>query len=96
MKTAYELAMERLEKERPSSGKKLTDDQKKRLAEIENEYQAKIAERRIMNEKQLSELQMEGKFEEIEKAQDELAVEIRKLEEEKEEKKSEIRQENSK
>ena len=52
MKTAYELAMERLEK---SSGptKKLTDDQKERIAEIERVYSAKIAELRLSYEAKL-------------------------------------------
>jgi hypothetical protein len=95
MKSAYELAMERLEKESPRSGRKLTDEQKKRLADIDTEYQAKIAERRIMCEKRLNELQLEGKYEEIQKAQDELAADMRKLEEQKEAKKNQIRQEES-
>ena len=95
MKTAYELAMERLEKESPSSAKKLTDDQKKRLAEVENEAQAQIAERRIMTEKRINELSMEGKTDEIQKAQEELTADIRKIEEKKEEKKNQIRQETS-
>ena len=45
MKSAYELAMERLNKTAPS--KKLTDNQKKRIAELESEYKAKIADREI-------------------------------------------------
>ncbi|MFH1741774.1 MAG: hypothetical protein ABIH23_22440 [bacterium] len=93
MKTAYELAMERLEKESPSSGKKMTADQKKRLGEVEDQGQAKIAERRIMAEKEIRDLQMQGKFEEIRKTQDDLATDIRKIEEEKEVKKNRIRQE---
>jgi len=92
MKTAYELAMERLEKEAPSSGKKLTDDQKKRLGEVEDEYQAKVAERRILSEKSIQELRMQGKFEEARKAEEELAGDLRKLEKEKEQKKDKIRQ----
>ncbi len=43
MKSAYELAMERLSKAGPE--KKLTAGQKARLAEIDNRYQAKLAER---------------------------------------------------
>ena len=46
MKSAFELAMERLEK---ASGpaRKLTDEQKARIAEIETKYEAKIAELRL-------------------------------------------------
>ena len=45
MKSAYELAMERLSKSSPAL--KLTKDQKKRIAELEAEYKAKIADREI-------------------------------------------------
>jgi len=43
MKTAYELAMERLATTEPE--RKLTDKQKKALAEIDSTYRAKVAER---------------------------------------------------
>ena len=43
MKSAYELAMERLSKGEPE--KKLTAEQKARLADINNRFQAKLAER---------------------------------------------------
>jgi hypothetical protein len=45
MKTAYELAMERLNKNGPTV--KLSDAQKKELAELDSKYAAKIAEREI-------------------------------------------------
>ena len=44
MKSAYELAMERLEKASPSIS--LTKDQKKEIAEVDSVYRAKIAEKR--------------------------------------------------
>jgi len=43
MKSAYELAMEKL----GSPGKKLSDEQKHRLKEIEDKYKAMIAAREI-------------------------------------------------
>ena len=43
MKSAYELAMERLNKQSPTI--KLTEKQKKGIAELESKYKAKIAER---------------------------------------------------
>jgi len=49
MKSAYELAMERLDKESGPS-KKLTDGQKVEIAEIEKKYEAKIAEIRLSYE----------------------------------------------
>ncbi len=45
MKTAYELAMERLGKTSPIV--KLSDEQKKEIAELESKYAAKIAEREL-------------------------------------------------
>ena len=45
MKTAYELAMERLQKGAPT--KKLSETQKRELAELDSKYAAKTAEREI-------------------------------------------------
>lgn len=45
MKTAYKLAMERLNKNAPTA--KLTAKQKSQLAELDSRYAAKIAEREI-------------------------------------------------
>ena len=45
MKSAYELAMERLNKTAPTV--KLTDDQKKQFADLESQCAAKIAEREL-------------------------------------------------
>jgi hypothetical protein len=45
MKTAYELAMERLSASAPVA--KMTDDQKKALAELDSKCAAKIAEREL-------------------------------------------------
>lgn len=46
MKSAYELAMERLEKENGPS-KKLSPEQKAAIAEIDKKYEAKVAETRL-------------------------------------------------
>ena len=51
MKSAFELAMSRLEKESPTQ--KLTDEQKAKLAEVDNEINAKIAERKLFLEDEL-------------------------------------------
>lgn len=45
MKSAYELAMERLNKSSPTI--KLTDEQKAKLADLESQCAAKIAEREL-------------------------------------------------
>ena len=51
MKSAYELAMERLEKSAPSA--KVTDEQRAVLAEIDSTYKARIAEREVFLQSEL-------------------------------------------
>src|SRR6266851_2100751 len=85
MKSAYELAMERLQKASPSLS--LTDEQKKELADIESKYRAKIAERELFLKEQIRKMQAEGKLEDVESLQKQLTSEIRRLQDECEERK---------
>ena len=89
MKSAYELAMERLAKDAPVVS--LTDDQKKELAEIDSTYRAKIAEREVFLKDQIAKAQSAGKFEEVEVLEKQLASEIRRLNEDCEAKKEKLR-----
>jgi len=91
MKSAYELAMERLSKSDPDSGKKLTPEKKARLAEIDAIYKGKIAEREIFLKKQLDEVLSEGKYDEVDKIRTQLASERSRLEEEREDEKESVR-----
>lgn len=91
MKSAYELAMERLAKSDPDSGRKLTADQKARLAEIDRVYQGKIAEREIFLKKQLNDALAEGRADEYQKIQQQITNERARLEEEREEEKERVR-----
>lgn len=91
MKSAYELAMERLEKTAPT--KKLTEDQLGRIRELDSQYQAKIAEREVFLKSQRVEAAAKGQFDEIEKIDKQLASEVARLREEWEEKKNKIRDE---
>jgi hypothetical protein len=91
MKSAYELAMERLAKSDPSSGP-LTPEQKAKLAEIDNVYKGKVAEREIFLRKQMDEALASQKFEEIDKIKEQLGRERVRLEEEKEAEKERLRQ----
>ena len=91
MKSAYELAMERLEKSDPDAGKKLTPEKKARLAEIDQNYKGKIAEREIFLKKRLNEILVEGKFDEVEKINSQLAGERARLEEDREAEKDAVR-----
>jgi hypothetical protein len=89
MKSAYELAMERLEKSSPSVS--LTEDQKKEIAEVDSLYRAKIAEKELFLKDQIRKAQVAGKFEELESLDKQLVSEIRRLHEECEAKKEKLR-----
>src|SRR5213593_789197 len=89
MKSAYELAMERLEKSSPSLS--LTEDQKKEIAEVDSVYRAKIAEKELFLKGQIRKAQGAGKFDEAESLEKQLASEIRRLQEECEAKKEKLR-----
>ncbi len=59
MKSAYELAMERLEKKDADAGvehKPITDAQKAAIAEIRNFYESKLAEAQVLHEGKLREM----------------------------------------
>jgi hypothetical protein len=89
MKSAYELAMERLQKSSPTVS--LTDDQKKQIAEIDSTFRAKIAEKEVFLKDQIAKAQSAGKFEEVESLEKQLSVEIRRLNEDCETKKEKLR-----
>jgi len=82
MKSAYELAMERLEKDAPSTGASLTDEQKQALAEIDTKYQAKVAEKEIFLNKNLLEARRQGDREAIEQLEKQMRNERLRLQEE--------------
>ncbi len=90
MKSAYELAMERLAKSDPSSGP-LSDEQKSRLAEIDRVYKGKLAEREIFLKQQLEHAYADQKPEEADKIKQQLASERARIEEEREEEKERVR-----
>jgi hypothetical protein len=90
MKSAYELAMERLNKTSPT--KKLTPEQKARFAELESKYAAKIAEKEISMKGEMDRLADSGEFEKLEQLQQQLVRERKKLQADLEEKKEELRE----
>ena len=93
MKTAYELALERLNKSAPA--KKLTEAQKKELAELDSKYAAKIAEREIALKDEIAKAGAAGDFEKVEKLQEQWVAERKKLQAELEEKKEQVRHSQS-
>ena len=89
MKSAYELAMERLQKASPSLS--LTEEQKKELAEIDSKYRAKIAEKELFLRDQIRRAQADGKVDDINSLEKQLASEVRRLQEECEASKEKLR-----
>ncbi|HUJ45176.1 MAG TPA: hypothetical protein VLW52_16395 [Opitutaceae bacterium] len=95
MKSAYELAMERLRASDPDAGAPLTAEQKARLADIERIYLGKTAEREIFLKKQLDDLLAAGNQEEAEKVRRQLISERVRLAEEMEAEKDKVRREKA-
>jgi len=89
MKSAYELAMERLQKTSPSLS--LTEEQKTKLAEIDSKYRAKIAEKELFLRDQIRKAQTQGKVDEIDSLEKQLASDVRRLGEECEAAKEKLR-----
>jgi hypothetical protein len=91
MKSAYELAMERLSQSEPKNSKPLTPQQKERLGEIDRVYKGKLAEREIFLKKQLDEVLAAQKFEEVEKIRKQLVSERARFDEDREAEKERVR-----
>ena len=89
MKSAYELAMERLEKTAPSVT--LTEEQKAQMAEIDSTFKAKIAEKELFLQGKIRDAEQGEKFEELGNLERQLATELRRLHEDWEEKKAKVR-----
>jgi hypothetical protein len=89
MKTAYELAMERLGKTAPAV--RLTAAQKKELAELDSKYTAKIAEREIALKDEITKAAVAGDVEKVESLQQQLVKERKSLQVEMAEKKEQVR-----
>ena len=88
MKSAFELAMSRLEKESPSQT--LTEEQKRQLAEVDAEITAKIAEKKVFLEGELK--KAAGDADSESQLRKQLAMEISRLEEKREQRKKKIRE----
>lgn len=90
MKSAYELAMERLNKTTPTV--KLTEAQKRKIAELDSKCQAKVAEREIGLKAEIAKAAQNGDFEAVEKLEQQLVHERKAIQAEFEEKKESVRQ----
>ena len=90
MKSAYELAMERLARSDPAA-RPVSAEQKTRLAEIDRVYQGKTAEREIFLQQQLKAALGAQKFDEADKIRKQMAGEKARLAEEREAEKERVR-----
>lgn len=91
MKSAYELAMERLREEETESGVSLSEEQKQALADIDQKYKAKIAEREVFLQGKLQEARLSQDVEGVGQLEAQLRNERIRLEEERESKKNRVR-----
>jgi hypothetical protein len=86
MKSAYEIAMEKLEKESGPT-RKLTDEQRARIAEIEKRFEAQAAEQRLAYQGKMG---TATSYEELEQLKKELAESIAALEAKRDREKDEV------
>jgi len=89
MKSAYELAMERLGKSTPTV--KLTDQQKQEIAELESKCAAKTAERELFLKGEIVKAIDKGDAEAVQQLEKQLLGERKSLRADCEEKKEKVR-----
>jgi hypothetical protein len=89
MKSAYELAMERLSKSSPAV--KLTAEQKQQIAELESKCAAKIAERELFVRGEIAKAVDRGDGEAIQQLEKQLVSDRKSLQADLEEKKAKVR-----
>ncbi len=81
LKSAWELALEKLDAADDMAVAKLTDEQKETIAEIRRKYQAKIAEAEIGSQSDVRKAVQVGDHEAVAKVQARLQGEKRKFDE---------------
>jgi hypothetical protein len=91
MKSAYELAMERLSKSDPRSSPALTAAQRAALAEIDRVFTGRIAEREIFLRQRLEQALAGKDADEVDKIRKQITGERARLEEEREAEKDRVR-----
>lgn len=89
MKSAYELAMERLEKSNPQ--KPLTDEQRAEIRKIDEKFQAKIAEREVFLTDLIAKATASGNYAELAELETQKTRELASLKAECESEKEKVR-----
>ncbi|MEX2579099.1 MAG: hypothetical protein WD342_08570 [Verrucomicrobiales bacterium] len=90
MKSAYELAMERLEKSSPQTP--LTEDQRAEIQSLDEKFKAKIAQREVFLTDLIAKAAASGNYQEIPDLETQKAREIAALTAECEAEKEKVRQ----
>ena len=90
MKSAYELAMERLQESDPDK-QQVTDEMRKALAAVDEKFDAKVAERKIFLTQTLATATANQDLQEVELIQKQISNEKARIEEERETAKDKIR-----
>jgi hypothetical protein len=93
IKSAFELAMERLKHE-AGDQPELSSEQKTSLSEIDRETKAKEAEQEILLKSRIEAAAATGDLEEVGKLREQLAAELRRIRERGEAKKEEVRKQD--
>lgn len=93
LKSALDLAMEKLDKEMGGSLPSLSDEQKDRIAEVRSKFRAKIAEAEIAAQSDIKKIRQSGDQQSINDVQDRLVREKKRLEAESERQVQKIRSE---
>jgi hypothetical protein len=89
MKTSFELAMERLSKAAPTV--KLSDEQKRQIADLESQCAAKIAERELLLQGEMAKAVDKGDGEAMAQLEKQLVSDRKSLRAQFEEKKEKVR-----
>jgi hypothetical protein len=89
MKSAYELAMERLEKHSPTAA--LSAEQKEQIAEIESIAKSKMAEKELFLKDQMAKAAASGDHAGIGQLEQQLAYDLQRIQSSAEEQKEKVR-----
>ncbi len=92
LKSAWELALEKLDADPDTAARKLSDEQKAEIAELRRQLQAKIAEAEISLQSSIRAAVERGDYSEIENMREKLSAEKQRLNSEWERKIEKVRE----
>ncbi len=95
LKSAWELALEKLDADPDTAARKLTEEQKAEIAELRRQLQAKIAETEIALQSSIRTAVERGDYSEVENIREKLGAEKKRLNAEWERKIEKVRQAGS-